>query len=461
MDVLFSKFEQKRILQSLYMAGIAVIIGVVFSLIGYNLPENTISYVREILPDNVIISRETPRNTPSDERTNPPSSSDADTPTGENSSQRPPRDADNATMPSDTSNDTTPIANETVVSPNYRTGVLVFADVRVSIARSVTVGILCTGLTFLISLLSSMIYYRKLSFDRYDLADIERYAIKHHRSWSARIIIGATSGVILSVLCWFFWTLFGMMFSSLWLSKIGATFVTALYCGVIGFAVTYWNIALRTMNVVSLGLLTFALGLFGSFLLSNDPQWWQISLSYLGYDSGADIVFRISMVAVGLMLLTVIRDLLDTLWIEVLMGHLSKIRYRILAVGAVLICLGIMGVGIFPVRVSELSTHLHNLSVYAAGGLFSLGMFGIGFIAPGLFHPFFIRVSWGLLAFCMGLVGIYIAGIINFVALEILAFAIFSIWLYLLHEFTLHHLSSLNRNKLKRTTQMMIAIVDD
>ncbi|MEL6403789.1 MAG: hypothetical protein AAFR81_05450 [Chloroflexota bacterium] len=447
MDVLFSKFEQKRILQSLYMAGIAVIIGVVFSLIGYNLPENTISYVREILPDSIISSTQTPRSseTSDSERTGPLPTSN--TTTGE----RPPRDV----------NSTTSVDSETTLSDNHRTGVLVFADVRVSIARSLTVGILCTGLTFIISLLSSLIYYRKLLLDRYDLADIERYAIKHHRSWSARIIIGATSGVILSLLCWFFWTLFGMMFSNLWLSKTGATFVTALYCGIIGFAVTYWNIAIRTMNVVSLGLLTFALGLFGSFLLSNDPQWWQISLSYLGYDSGADIVFRISMVAVGLMLLTVIRDLLDTLWIEVLMGHLSKIRHRIIAVGAVLICLGIMGVGIFPVRVSELSTHLHNLSVYAAGGLFSLGMFGIGFIAPGLFHPFFIRVSWGLLAFCIGLVGIYIADIINFVALEILAFAIFSIWLYLLHEFTLHHLGSLNRNKLKRTTQMMIAIVDD
>lgn len=90
-----------------------------------------------------------------------------------------------------------------------------------------------------------------------------------------------------------------------------------------------------------------------------------------------------------------------------------------------------------------------------------LEMDKVEYIAPGLFHPFFIRLSWGLLAVCLGLVAIYVGGIINFVALEIFAFAIFSIWLYLLHEFTLHHLSSLNKNKLKRTTQMMIAVVED
>ncbi|MEO0596100.1 MAG: hypothetical protein AAF126_08335, partial [Chloroflexota bacterium] len=157
MDVLFSKFEQKRILQSLYMAGIAVIIGVVFSLIGYNLPENTISYVREILPDSIISSTQTPRSseTSDSERTGPLPTSN--TTTGE----RPPRDV----------NSTTSVDSETTLSDNHRTGVLVFADVRVSIARSLTVGILCTGLTFIISLLSSLIYYRKLLLDRYDLAD--------------------------------------------------------------------------------------------------------------------------------------------------------------------------------------------------------------------------------------------------------------------------------------------------
>lgn len=453
MEVLLkTPFAQKRFKYSLIMAGVSIIISLLFSIgVYYRVEDN--NFVTNRLPDS-ILDNDAPEYPNGNISNN--GSNTQNPPTNEQLPFPPQTDISINPTTIDENSSLSPEVNV----PNYLTGILVSADMRVGVARRATVGILASGLTLIITFLSSFIFYRMLSSERDDLSDIERYAIVHHRSWEGRIIIGFTAGCIFMVISWFGWIIFGMMFSNLWLSHIAAVVVTVAYCAIFGFAATYWIIALRTMDIVTLGLVTFALGLFGSFLLSSDPQWWQVSLSYLGYDSGADIIFRVSLMAVGLMLLIVARDLSDIFAIEVQMGLLSKRNYRIVRLGALLICFGIAGVGIFPVRVSELSTNLHNLSVYTAGATFGLGMLLIRWITPNLFHESFYKLTWGLLAICISFVFMRIVGIINFVALEILSFAIFSIWLYLLNEYTLHHLSLQNVENVKLATQTIRAIPD-
>lgn len=443
MEVLLTtKFSRHRVKYALVMAIISSIIALSFSFIAYNIEttpllEEIVTIFGDIIPDSII-------------NTDAPSTPPPPLPNRGLSQEQP----QNGNVVEDTN------LNLNNTTENFLTGVLVFADVRVSTASSITIGMVCSALTFIITLLSSLIFYRMLFTEREDINEIEHYAIKHHRDPVARLVVGISMGVILMVISWFCWTLVGMMFSNLWLTKTSAIFVTIGYCAIIGFFTTYILIGLRTMDVVGLGLLTFVLGLFGSFLLSNDPEWWQISLSYLGYNSGSNSIFRLSMIIVGIMLLFVMRDLGDTLFLEVQMGLLGKTRFRIMTGGAILGCFGIIGVGAFPVRTSELLTFLHNASVYTAALAFIIGMLGIGYIAPKIYHPFFIKLSWGLFGVIMFFTLLYVLGVYNFVALETLSFAIFGVWLFFLHEFTLHHLTLQGIDNVKRSTQVFPALTN-
>lgn len=315
-----------------------------------------------------------------------------------------------------------------------------FSDNRVANER--TIGQLCAALTIAITLIYCLISYRLYTTERDDVTDVERIAIRGRSNWIGRVTISLVVTTMYSVVAWLGFAVLGLMFKDLRFPYMQALFLTASYSAALGFYISRWAVGLTTSGIVWLGLLTFAAGLMGSFLLADDPEWWRNSLSYLGYDSGSDTLFRISVISVGLMMLTLLRDLMNTMGILVEANKLTPIAHRILSTGAVVACCGIIGVGLFPVRVNVVSDTLHNLSVYAAGGVFISGMLGIRFITQHVFHPFFDeKLSWRLAALVIFLYILHIGpGMINFVALEIFSFAIFSIWIYYLNEYTLLYL---------------------
>ena len=91
---------------------------------------------------------------------------------------------------------------------------------------------------------------------------------------------------------------------------------------------------------------------------------------HAGYNEGSDTLFRISMITVGIIMLTLLRDLLNTLQILVEANELSQRRHTLLTLGAIAACVGIINVGVFPVRVNVWSDFIHDLSANVTGIIF-------------------------------------------------------------------------------------------
>jgi hypothetical protein len=91
---------------------------------------------------------------------------------------------------------------------------------------------------------------------------------------------------------------------------------------------------------------------------------------HAGYNEGSDTLFRISMITVGIIMLTLLRDLLNTLQILVEANELSQRRHTLLTIGAIAACVGIINVGVFPVRVNVWSDFIHDLSANVTGIIF-------------------------------------------------------------------------------------------
>ena len=302
----------------------------------------------------------------------------------------------------------------------------------------INIGALCLILTVAISLATTLVSFKNLSLERDDVSVVERIAMKGRQNVIARITVSLTATLIVLATAWLIWILVGFMFTNLRVPFANALLITALYSGVLASYVTRWSVDLTASRMMWLAIATFVLGLMGSFLLADDPEWWRESLSYLGIDDGSDTLFRWSIISVGIIILSLWRDLINTLNILAEAKLIPHWSINILAFGSTTSSLGIIGVGVFRVSVTPFSHFMHNFSVQFAVVIFLIGMLGIRWIVPGIYHTNFIRLGYAY----TGLVAIIFllyqfTRMINFVALEIFSFAIFTVWIHYLNEYTL------------------------
>lgn len=302
----------------------------------------------------------------------------------------------------------------------------------------INIGGLCFILTGAITLACSLVTYRRLSLQRDDVTPVEKIAIKGRQNFAARLTISITLTLIVLVCAWIFWILMGFMFTNLRVPFANALLITILYAGFVAVYVTRIVVDLTSSRMMWIAIATFVLGLMGSFLLADDLEWWRESLSYLGVDSGSDSLFSWSVIGVGIIILSLWRDLVNTLNILGEAKLIPRWSVNILAFGSTASSLGIIGVGVFKVGVNPFSHFMHNLSIQFAVVIFVIGMIGIRWIIPGIYHRNFIRLGY---AYTILVVIIYLlyqyTNMLNFVALEIFSFAIFTVWIHHLNEYTL------------------------
>lgn len=302
---------------------------------------------------------------------------------------------------------------------------------------TINIGGLCLLLTGALTFACCLVPFKALFLERDELTAIERVALKGRQNIVARLTVSFVTTIIIMLVAWILWILLGIMFQNLRLPFLNALLVTSLYCGALSFYVTRWIVGLDSNGLISLAFLTFGLGLMGSFLLVDDPEWWRNSLSYLGFASGSSALFSWSVICVGIFMLALWRDIINTLNVLVEAGLLKRRSLTIFAIGSTIASLGVIGVGVFPVRVTPFTDFMHNLSVNLAGLTFILGMLGVKWIIPNIYHPNFIRLGYQFTALCVVFFIMYqFLGMLNFVALEIFSFAVFAGWIYYFNEYT-------------------------
>lgn len=302
-----------------------------------------------------------------------------------------------------------------------------------------SVGILLTvALSFAVTLVS----YRQCVLEQADLSAIERFVLQKRRSLVGRFVAAMVSSAMLATVIGLITASLGFLLLNLQMSLGSATFLTALYCAVLTFRVSYWASRITAADLIKLCILTFLFGLMASSLLSDDREWWRRSISYLGYVSGSNQMFRVAMVCMGLLLLSFMRDVLDSFEVLRYIGKLEKWQYQALAFGGMLIGAAIIGVGWFPIDVTRLSNWMHGISIYTAGGTIILGMVSMRYLLGHVLHPTFFKLTYALLV-TLGICTIlFINRTLNFAAYETIAFTAYTLWIYYLHEFVLQWIRS-------------------
>jgi len=210
-----------------------------------------------------------------------------------------------------------------------------------------------------------------------------------------------------------------------------------MYSTVLGFGTAYYVSSISKHHLIRLIGAVLILGLVISFMIVQDDAWWTNSISFLGHAEGSSIFFNLSIIAVGLIALTLAQDLLDDLSILSQARLFPRLSYSIFKYGLIAVCAGIVGVGLFPTTVSTWSDTMHNISAHGMSVVLIIAMFTIGVVAPGVYPLSFIAISFGFGLVCAFAIYLHFGpAVLNFVALELVMFALFGAWIFLFERYT-------------------------
>jgi hypothetical protein len=270
-------------------------------------------------------------------------------------------------------------------------------------------------------------------------------------SYTRRVAVALAvmvSSYVLTSLAWIFLAQVFKGFSAL---PLAAAFFSALFVGGVTFAAVYTSLTLTTRQLAALGMMTFLLGLGGSFAMAgieNNEQWWQASISRAGAHPNANWLFIAAIGSVGLVFFVLWYDIDQ--FIQLIIFHaeayptppqrppsalkswLRRNTYAIIRALYFLAIIGLLGVGFVRFDLRDIGTVIaHTGGAMISILIFSLG--GVGFAYwfpdPILGTPFKQFSIACVLANIIAAV-LFAIGILNLAGIELVALIIIGIWFY-------------------------------
>jgi hypothetical protein len=290
----------------------------------------------------------------------------------------------------------------------------------------------------IVSGLTTALGYRRQFTDNPALSPRERLAMEQRGSFlQGRIVTTlVVAGLVFVATALVFYVLTDA-FADAVVPRLVTVALSALGGALAGFAVGLWIVSITTRQLLVAALLFMVAGLLLSVIHVYDPLWWQNAISFMSHDSGSAMFFRLTLIIGGLAVAAVAEDVAGLFRIAAENGQISQRSYRLLRVGLLAAAFGIVGVGLFPTVVSDVSDFLHNVFASTMIGAVMLGMFTVPLLAPVLPPSFrVISLVCGVLAVAL-FVAWAVLGLLIFVVFQVLILSLSGLWALIFLRYTL------------------------
>jgi hypothetical protein len=296
-------------------------------------------------------------------------------------------------------------------------------------------------LTSYLSMVNALTGYRLLTDEQDKISRIEKLAQRQFRKdWIGRVIVSFAVAWILSTACQ---AVFGLLISKVLvgteLPRIVMMLLFAVYGAALGFGVAFFIVGVDDVEINWLIIILGVGAILLSMTLVANQNWWQRSVSALGIDSGSGTFFNITVIVIGLVALTLGRDLIADLKLLTEVRSFPSSGFNIIRFGLTGIGLGIVGVGLFPTEGLPFSHEMHLLSAHVMAVLCILGMLLISVITPNIFPTNFVYFSGVLGIICILAIVAHFAQRLQFVAMELMLFGLFGVWVFFFRFQTKHY----------------------
>lgn len=237
-------------------------------------------------------------------------------------------------------------------------------------------------------------------------------------SWLVRgLLVVAT--VFLTV-CWGLFisvALADILFIGMSIADWGVILIGGVFAVALTDALYLYIKHMGRREVLIIGLAALFSGLMMSMITVSRPEWWRDSLSFMGQDKASGWWFNMTMILVGMCLLA---------YAHLLMSAIRQLKPRplkLINVGLLALPVGVIGIGIFPMRVSAISQTMHD----AFAILMVVSFTFLALRLPAVIS-FLRRSHVAAVAVAAALLSFY-AGITNYVFMEFALIAILILWI--------------------------------
>ncbi|MDX2141616.1 MAG: hypothetical protein SF123_26250 [Chloroflexota bacterium] len=249
------------------------------------------------------------------------------------------------------------------------------------------------------------------------------------------------------------WMLLASMFKEFSALYWSAAFFTGLFVALVTFGAVYWSLTVSTRHLMALGLVTFVVGLSGSFALAgieNNEQWWQAAVSRAGAHPDADWLFIATFGSVFLVFTALWFDVNQFIRLIVAQAnvfhrlpagdglrarvqrYLHANTYGIIRTLYFAAVIGLLGVGFVQFNTSDISTVIaHTGGAFLAIVIFTVGgLVFAGWFPDPIFGVPFKRFSQLCVAVCAVSVILWLIGTLNLAGIELVCLVVIGVWFF-------------------------------
>jgi hypothetical protein len=263
------------------------------------------------------------------------------------------------------------------------------------------------------------------------------------------------------------WMILASMFKDFSALYWAAAFFTGLFVALVAFGAVYWSLTVSTRQLMALGLVTFVVGLSGSFALAgveNNEQWWQAAVSRAGAHPDADWLFIATFGSVFLLFTALWFDVNH--FIRLIVAQANSFRpapdgdslparvqryvrantYAIIRTLYFAAVIGLMGVGFVQFDSSDITTIIaHTGGAFLAILIFTVGGLAFaGWFPDPIFGVPFKRFSQVCVAVCALSVVLWLIGTLNLAGIELVSLIVIGVWFFVAIDSILAYVNALS-----------------
>lgn len=207
----------------------------------------------------------------------------------------------------------------------------------------------------------------------------------------------------------------------------------ALYGGTLAYTITMIASRLGTMVLLIFAGVVMLSGVIVAMMLSTNVDWWTRAISWLGVDEYG-IIFNLTFIMVGVLLVAVLQDKLGDLEVLRRRGLFQSPYFDHLRRLMLLMCFLVSGIGFFPF--SGITANLHQIVSTSALVLFIILAYMSGVVIP-IYPRRYMRItSLIVTSSVLIIIAHYILRWINFSIMELLLLGIGGIWIATFYIYT-------------------------
>jgi MFS family permease len=207
----------------------------------------------------------------------------------------------------------------------------------------------------------------------------------------------------------------------------------ALYGGGLAYTIALIASRLGTMVLLIFAAVVMLSGVIMAMVLSTNVDWWTRAISWLGVDEYG-IIFNLTFIIVGVLLVAVLQDKLGDLAILRERGLFQSPYFDHLRRAMLVMCFLVAGIGVFPY--GGITADLHQVVSSLALVSFILLSYLSGVVIPIYPRRYYQITSVIVTSSVFVIIAHYVLRWINFSIMELILLAIGGLWIATFYVYT-------------------------